>query len=128
MVTVKTNNPYHHHSNLYLFPVLFFSLSVSNLLTLSLPLYFYIFVIILSISSTAIMQKNSKFLICRSFSLNKERNITTKPVVSVCFIHFSFLFLSSCQIYQNLPFLHTHTHTHTHTHIYIFFPSLSSVF
>ena len=37
-------------------------------------------------------------------SLNKEQNITTKPVISVWFILFSTFFLS-CQIYQNLPFL-----------------------
>ena len=51
MVTVKTNNPYYHHTSWYLFPSLFF-LSLSLVFRSFLSVYiFYIFTIIASISS-----------------------------------------------------------------------------
>ena len=94
MVTAKTNNSYHYHSNLYLFPYQLFP----------------------CLSLVFTLEKLKKSLFWRS-SLNKEWNITTKPVVSVWFIHFStyfYHFVRFTQIY------HFHTHTHTHTHIYIY--------
>ena len=90
MVTVKTIKFYYHHLNLYVFPSLFFS-SLSVILRHFIP--FSIFTIILSISSIArILKKHTKNLIWRG-SLNKERNITSKPFESVWFIHLFYLFL-----------------------------------
>ena len=51
------------------------------------------------------MSKNAKkCLVWWSSSINKEWNIMIKPILSVWFIH---LFLSFCQIHQNLLFLLT---------------------
>ena len=55
-----------------------------------------------------------------SFFLVKERNITTKPVVSFRFIPFFKLFLSSCQIHENLPFLSVSVSLSLSLYIYIY--------
>ena len=54
MILVKTNNPYHHHSNLYLvLPFLSFSVS------------FYILIITLSISSITELLEKLIFILMR---------------------------------------------------------------
>ena len=47
--------------------------------------------------------------------LNQERNITTKPIVSVWFIHFSIYFY---HLVRFAKIYHYSEHSHTHTHIY----------
>ena len=54
-------------------------------------------------------------IFCSLFKEEKEGNITTKRVVSVCFI---LLFLSSCQIYQNQPFLSLSLSIYIYIYIY----------
>ena len=104
MVTVKTNNPCHHHSNLYLFLSLsflicvFFSFDASFLPFIFLSL-FYLFPQFLNISKTHFDSEEVLF------SIKNEISKLLNPLKLLGFIPFP-TFLSSCQIYQNLPFLH----------------------
>ena len=104
-VTVKTNNPYRYLLNPHLPPTLSLPLHASCFQTLSSPFdflrYFIYFLNCLNV------EKHKKCIVWKNY-LNKEWNITSKPFVTVWFIH---LFTY---------FYHTHTHTHTHTYIYIY--------
>ena len=80
----KANSHYHHHSNLYLFLSLFFpNMYLPFVLFLSLYTILYshsLYSHFLYISSIA---KRKKCFVWRSSSLNKEQNISSKPVVII---------------------------------------------
>ena len=85
----KPNSLYHHHSNLYvsLCSSLICLLCLDPFLSLYLFTLFYLFPQLLKWRK---MQK--KCLVWRSSSVDKKRNITTKPVVSVWSLNFSTYF------------------------------------
>ena len=84
MVTIQTNNLYHHHSSLYLFPFIFFlcpSLVFRPSPLISFLHFRHYFIYFLNCWNVEKLKK-------KVLPSIKKRNITTKPVVSVWFIHF----------------------------------------
>ena len=127
-VTVKTNNPYHNNSSLYLFPIPFFPcLSLVFRSFLSFYNFLFIFSFLLSLFPQLLKcRKTHFFFVRRSSSFNKQQDITTKSIVRVWSIQFSiysYHLVRFTKIYHFYLSLSLSLSLSLYIYIYIYYPT-----